>query len=277
MRMPNGSVACALLLAGFCSGSPASAHEFWIEPSSFRPAVGEVVNVGLRVGDLPQLEPVPRRADRIEKFIVAGPGGEESVRGEDGTDPAGNFTPGQPGLYVIAFRSKQSRIELEAEKFESYLREVGLDRVIEERAASGQSAVPGREIYSRCAKSLVVAGNPAPASADRALGLRLELIVRDMPRDAAPRGTMSVQLLFEGKPCEGALVKAWGPDRTAKPVSVRSDRDGQVKLPVTGAGSWVITAVHMIAAPKDSNAEWESLWASLTLEVMAETAEKPRE
>ncbi len=265
MHMPDRSIACALLLAGCIGGSPASAHEFWIEPSSFRPAVGELVKVGLRVGDRPQLEPVVRRADRIEKFIVAGPGGEEAVRGEDGTDPAGQFTPGQPGLHVIAFRSKPSRIELEADKFESYLREVGLDGVIEKRAARGQSAEPGREIYSRCAKSLVVAGNPAPASADRALGLRLELVVRDVPQDAGAPGAMGVQLLFEGKPCAGALVKAWGPDRTAKPVSVRSDKDGLVKLPVTGAGSWVIAAVHMVAAPEGTNADWESLWASLTL------------
>ncbi len=265
MTTSNRSIACAILLAGCCSGSPASAHEFWIEPSSFRPAVGALVSVGLRVCDLPQLEPVPRRADRIEKFFVAWPGGEEPVRGEDGADPAGTFTPGQPGLYVIAYRSKPSRIELNAEKFESYLREVGLDRVIDERAASGQSAQPGREIYSRCAKSLVVAGDPAPASADKALGMRLELIVRDMPQGDAPRGAMGVQLLFEGKPCEGVLVKAWGPDRAAKPLTARSDRDGLVKLPVTGAGSWVVTAVHMIAAPSDSNADWESLWASLTL------------
>jgi len=30
--------------------APAFAHDFWMEASSFRPAVGSVVTIGLRVG-----------------------------------------------------------------------------------------------------------------------------------------------------------------------------------------------------------------------------------
>jgi uncharacterized GH25 family protein len=262
----------ALLLAAWLPGPSAQAHEFWIEPSSHRPAAGEAVQVGLRVGDLPEFEKVPRRADRIEKFFVAGPGGEAPIAGADGHDPAGSFQPREPGLYVVAYRSRPSRIELEPEKFESYLREAGLERVIEERSARGESARPGREIYSRCAKSLVVAGGAATEHADRELGLRLELVARRLPRTATGPGAMGLQLLYEGKPCSGALVKAWGPDRRAKPLTARSAADGTVNLPVEGAGTWVVAAVHMVAAPEGADAEWESLWASLTLELPAPMA-----
>ena len=30
------------------------------------------------------------------------------------------------------------------------------------------------------------------------------------------------------------------------------------------AGAWLIKAVHMIRAPSDAGADWESFWASLT-------------
>ena len=33
-----------------------------------------------------------------------------------------------------------------------------------------------------------------------------------------------------------------------------------------GAGVWLIKSVQMIDAPRGSNAEWESLWASLTFD-----------
>ena len=36
-----------------------------------------------------------------------------------------------------------------------------------------------------------------------------------------------------------------------------------------GAGVWLIKAVHMIAAPPGSGAEWESFWASLTFALPA--------
>jgi len=32
---------------------------------------------------------------------------------------------------------------------------------------------------------------------------------------------------------------------------------------------WLVKTVHMVPAPADSGADWESLWASLTFEIPA--------
>ena len=51
----------------------------------------------------------------------------------------------------------------------------------------------------------------------------------------------------------------------ARIVSARTDRMGRVRLPLDGAGMWLVKAVHVTrgSRPRD----WNSLWASLTFEV----------
>src|SRR5207248_2183584 len=52
--------------------SRASAHDFWIEPSNFRPAVGERVAAALRVGQKLAGDPLPRIPMLIDRFVLKG-------------------------------------------------------------------------------------------------------------------------------------------------------------------------------------------------------------
>ena len=62
---PIASIAAVLLTAGeLC------AHDFWIEPSTFRPAPGATVAIGLRVGQNFVGDPVPRSSQLLERFVV---------------------------------------------------------------------------------------------------------------------------------------------------------------------------------------------------------------
>ena len=54
-------------------------------------------------------------------------------------------------------------------------------------------------------------------------------------------------------------------DPSAK-LTMRTDSQGRVSFPLQRAGMWLIKAVHMMAAPAGSGADWESIWASLTFE-----------
>ena len=58
----------------------AAAHDFWIEPSTFRPAPGEEFTVALRVGEHFRGEPVPRDERRIKKFFLVSNRGESPIR-----------------------------------------------------------------------------------------------------------------------------------------------------------------------------------------------------
>jgi len=81
-----------------------------------------------------------------------------------------------PGLLVLGYQSRPKPIVLPAATFNQYLKEEGLDAITELRARRNQTGSDAREIFTRCAKSLVRYGMPAGAQADRALGFTLELV-----------------------------------------------------------------------------------------------------
>lgn len=299
-EVPHPRRLTALLLAAI--GVPAVAHDFWILPDSFTPQPGGVVRVGLRVGDDFPGEPVPRNAARIIRFVAAGPAGEVDVLGADGRDPAGLVKPTRAGTYVLGYRSNHAFVELPAEKFEAYLQSEGLQQIVALRRERDQSAAPGREVYSRCAKAIIHVGAlaqpatpgaprdaaaTAPAASDasadagfnRPLGFTLELIPELDPAALRPGDSLPLRLLFNGRPLAGALVDAATPGDPDGGATARTDPDGRLRLALRRPGLWKIAAVHMTEAPAGADADWESFWATLTFEIGRPTAspgEPPR-
>jgi uncharacterized GH25 family protein len=264
--MRRSTPAVVLALAGLAAA--ARAHDFWIEPSTFHPAPGGDVTVSLRVGQGFRGDPVPRNPALIQRFAQIGERGETPIDGLPGADPAGEFRVSGPGLVWIAYRSGRSPVSLEADKFEKYLVEEGLESVSALRRQRGESGKPGREVFSRSVKSLLVA-EPAGAGAkgfDRALGLPLELVFRKDPFRAVP-GKLPLSLLADGKPLSGALVVAMEQSAPESRVSGRTDAKGGVALDLSRKGIWLIKAVRMTPAPAGVDADWESVWTSLTFEV----------
>ena len=254
-------------LALFFAAAPLFAHDFWIEPSTFHPEVGATVGVALRVGEGFRGDPVPGMPGRIQRFVLVSPSGETPVDGVESQDPAGVVRITGPGIQVVGYRSNTSRVDLEAEKFEQYLKEEGLEGIVAERARRGESAKPSREIYSRCAKSLLAAGGGGKTGYDRELGFTLELIPEKNPYAGRAVGLFPVRLTYRGAALPGALVVALNRDAPEKRLSARTDAQGRVSLALATSGAWLVKAVHMAPAPAESGADWESLWASLTFEV----------
>jgi uncharacterized GH25 family protein len=261
-------------------GAALSAHDFWIEASTFEPRLGDAIKLHLRVGERFAGEPMARNSSRIEKFVVSGPSGERPVPGRDGMDPAGLLRLDEPGLWHVAYRSRPSPVQLSAESFEQYLREEGLEAVSKDRAARGESAMPGRERFSRSVKALLrVAGDGDMKGFDRALGLTLELVLGADPA-AAPNGRVPVTLRHEGQPLAAALVAGYRKQAGAVGAGVeafrgRTDRDGRVVVPVE-PGVWLLKSVHMQRAAADAGAEWESVWTALTFQVPSSSGDPRR-
>lgn len=246
---------------------PVAAHDFWIQPSSFTPPAGSIVQIKLRVGDDFPGEPVARNAAQIETFFVHGPDGRRPVAGGNGGDPAGTVRVTSEGTYLIGYRSRPTPVRLQAAAFERYLKEEGLERIIELRARNGQSSVPGRERFSRSVKSLLHVGGAAPVGHDMALGLMLEIVPDTHPSHLPADGRMGFRLLYDGRPLEGALVVAipqFGAARGASArLQARTTVDGRVELALK-PGAWTLKAVHMVPAAAAADADWESIWTSLT-------------
>ncbi|MFO0933962.1 MAG: DUF4198 domain-containing protein [Planctomycetota bacterium] len=280
MRLPSRSLLLSTL-ALLALPLPALAHDFWVEAAPATADAGALVRLHLRVGEAYEGEPVTRNAERIERFALVTADGDVPIVGQEGADPAGLLRPTDAGLHLVVYRSRRTSIELPAAKFEAYLREEGLDAVIAARKAAGTSAMPGREVYSRCAKSMFRTRGPAAAGPrgpeprfDHATGLRLELIPDADPTTSAGRGALPLRLHLDGAALAGALVVARPKADPSAERRARTDAEGRVRLELDRPGPWLVTSVHMLAAPKDTGADWESLWASLTFEVPAPPAPK---
>jgi uncharacterized GH25 family protein len=264
----RGGRAGLLAAALACLPAAAGAHDFWIEPSSFRPALGSELAVSLRVGQDFRGDPVPRNPNLVQRFVLVSGAGEKPVGGFPGADPAGLVQIDQPGILWIAYRSGRTPVTLEAEKFEKYLADEGLDGILKIRKERSENAKPGREVFSRSVKSMLVAGGAPGAGKgfDLVLGLTLELVPEKNPSQLGPDGTLPLRLLYEGKPLEGALIVAMNQAEPDKKVTARTSRRGSAVLRLPRKGVWLIKAVHMIPAPAGVDADWESIWASLTFE-----------
>jgi len=242
------------------------AHDMWIDPTTFLPASGEIVGVRLRVGQDLLGDPIPRDPSSINQFVVEDPEGRKPVVGRSGADPAGFVRASIPGMLVIGYRSNPAPVELAAEKFTQYLKEEGLDAIAALRASRNQTATPARELFSRCAKSLVLSDAAKAGPGDRALGFPLELVAERSPYALKNGDELPVRLMYGNKPLAGALVVAISRSNPARKIAARTNPDGRVRLSLGAGGMWLVKAVHMIPAPAGSGADWESFWASLTFE-----------
>jgi uncharacterized GH25 family protein len=278
MSLPLRAAMCrrlgVLVMAALAlNHAPLFAHDLWLEPTTFSPEPGQVVGVRLRVGHLLLMsDPLPRDPALVKQFVVEDAAGRQPVYGRDGADPAGLLRVAMPGLLVIGYHSHPSAIELPADKFNQYVQEEGLEAVAALRTRRNETGASAHERFSRCAKSLLLAGAPSEAQGDRLLGFPLELVAEQNPYALRAGEELSVRLTYENRPLAGALVVALNRRAPAEKLAARTDHAGRVRFRLRPGGMWLVKAVHMVPAPAGANAQWESFWASLTFELRTSNA-----
>lgn len=268
-------------LAVVLIATAALAHEFWLQPASFRVAVGASVPLRLLVGANFVGETWPRPTRRVRRFVRLGPAGPADSTELRPALLADSVAPAvacpTAGTHLVVLVSAPSFIELPPDQFTAYLREEGLDFALYYRQKNQQTTTkPGREAYRRCAKTLVLAGlasNPADTIYRRVLGLPLELVPEQNPYRLKAGASLTVRVLRLGKPVSGALVQIWeanaataSPAGTAARFASRTNNNGRVLLRLPGSGPYLLAANFMEKAPAAlaSRADWLSTWATLT-------------
>lgn len=249
-----------------------SAHEFWIEPTTFNPAPNQPVGLGLRVGERFKGEPVARDPLKIESFVVRGPHYfTKLVEGEPGAEPAGVVTLEHHGMHVVGYRNKRTHIELEAEKFEEYLRSEGLDRIIQIRKERGESDKPGREVYSRAAKTILNVGEPSAMAMEPNFRYTFEIVpLRNPATLRLGQDDFTVRCVQQGAvPVKKLAVFAERRDDPSEPMRAETDEDGRATFRFDRPGVWMVRAILMTPAAEGLNADWESIWATLVFEIPA--------
>lgn len=268
MRRPLLVVLVAL--ATFSSAvRDAAAHDYWLVSNALyvaRPP--RTLGVSMFVGDgFVAEEEKPHASGRTERLDVvtrAGrtPFGDASA---DGALPALRVTVRDEGGYLIVLHRNAARIELEAAKFETYLKEEGLEAISAERARRGEGAKPGRERYVRFLKTLVQVGDDRDDVFATESGEALGIVPRQNPVFVAPGGTLDVRLVLRGAPLAGTKVEALsrvGSDIRA--AAYVTDRDGNARITIDRRGAWLLRAVHMARCEGCEDADWQSAWTTYT-------------
>lgn len=287
-------IARRLALIVFLSGAlSAQAHEFWISPAPAPLKVGDVARLTLQVGQYFVGDTLPFAGPQtvaLRHYSAAGVRDLAPFLAMRAVLPVLSLSLPTVGTQMVIFDSQPNFISLPADTFHAYLHDEGLDFIKTARLASGSVTKPGRERYRRFVKTLVRVDAAAPPDGDAKVaepavkdatyairtGQRLELLPLSNPLNMAPGDALGVQVLFEGAPLAGALVKAWnkgdagpGGQRDGQTVIIRAttSADGRVTLNLPYAGAWMVSVVHMIPAVGVKDIDWDSLWGNLSFSV----------
>ncbi len=255
-----------LLLFIAVVASPVVAHEFWLQPNTYTPAPESKVSIDHNYGQYFKGDGLPYVGEWHQRYVVWDAGKLRKVSGFDGDLPAIQMAFDDDGLKIFGyFGTPEPQVYDTLEKYEKYVRKVGLDHIVDKHRERGKPKTKIRELYARNAKLLLGVGNAQ--GTDRALGLPLELVAGLNPYRLKPGETLPVSLLYKGSPIEGVAIFTFSAADPKKPVKAVTDANGRAAIALPASGAYLLNAVHMFEPATGEKADWTSLWASLTFAV----------
>jgi uncharacterized GH25 family protein len=243
------------------------AHEFWLQPQKFFLKLNEKTNIDVYVGENYAGKKVDASKFTVSKLTHYGKGIEEDFMNKlstkDSVKIEASFST--EGNHLVAFNNTNKFIELKAAKFNEYLKGEGLENIIKLRKQQGKENADGREFYQRCVKTLFQVGDVQDETYKQNTGMRLEVIALENPYLVKDKKNIQFKILFENKAVTNALVLAWhSNDGKTTVEKMRSNKEGEVIIPITKTGRWMISTVKMIPITNNQKADYQSFWGSYT-------------
>lgn len=258
-----------ILVAGVLavlSSASLAAHDFWLAAEPWTPAAGTPVTITAGIGErFPTRTGFRARDNWLAGWRLIGPGGDmpgTPIFRKLGDEMAADVALPAAGAYLgVALVSAQV-IEMKGPEFTDYLKEEGLERVIEARRAAGESEQSTKERYARYAKLALRTGAGSGAHLTRPVGIKAEFVPAADPTAVRAGQPLTVQLLVDGAPVANASVAAVRAGDGGL-LSATTDASGRATFTIDREGAWLIKTVHMVRLPQPADAEWESFWVTL--------------
>ena len=210
---------CLLCLISLLSvSSVLNAHEFWLEPLDFTVERGDSLQADIKVGQDLDGDTYAYYPSNFERFDLTVSDVTSPPKNRFAQKPAVDQTTTKDGLHVLTYQSKPSRLRYEKrEKFESFLKNEGIEWVLDEHKKRGLPPLDFTELFKRFAKSLIKVGEGK--GQDRLMGLPFEWVVLTNPYTQSSSETVTAQLFFEGKPFAASHVNVFIRRADANPGS----------------------------------------------------------
>ena len=267
-RAKKGIVGAAIALVLPLS---ASAHDFWLQPTTFTLAPGQTTAMIVEVGHGRDRQKSLIEADRITRFDAFGSDGRKDIRswlklGDANRDTQLSFA--KPGLQLLSFETNGTYSDLPDIRYNDYIKFEGLTPAIAQRERLHQTTADGKEVYSRRAKAMIQVGPYTKADdavATHVVGLSLEIVPDVNPYAPGFKGALPVHIYFDGKPLAGATVMMNNLDFDDRPTQiVLSDASGRATLNFPHLGLWQANVVWTRPIQNDPKADFETTFSSLT-------------
>ena len=252
------SVGCPLLVR---------AHEFWLEPTEYAPTLNKKIELRLKTGENFKGSINPYLSSNFLKFTSQQGKTVRNIEGFDGNDdPAAVLTFKNRGLTIITYHKKFGYLKYKNfDGFKNFLIKEGLGHFLAQHTAQNKKKTNIEEKYYRAAKLLLNVGQNGQGQ-DRFTGMPLELVAEQNPYTLQPGEPLAIRLLQNGKPVEGALIRAF-PQSNAEEVQLKkTDQDGRAIIPMPSSGPWLLNTVQYLEPKLNDGVDWVSIWASLTFE-----------
>ena len=258
-------------LLSFCFAIPILlAHEFWIQPQQFIVQPGTRLPISLFVGENFQGERWANRyerTERIEHYSIGSPANLTAFLPKVDSLPF-YVSVNNPGTHMIYVHSHPSYIELDAEKFNAYLKEDGIDNILKWREENQQMDKPAREKYERFAKTIIQCSKTLINVYEQPTGGKLEMMLGANPYNLPNNGLIPVRINFEGKPLPGKQVTVWQKDLKGKFLGKKNyttDVNGTCSFKPDKRGLYMVSTVHMVPS-SDTSYDYHSYWGSVSFQ-----------
>ena len=251
-------------------GGSAFAHEFWFMAEDFTLDGGTQVRAHIRNGSHMVGVDLPYLPDNLPRFEVVLGDTVTPITARLGDSPAVNVAVAGTGLAVLVAQTTDLTVTYdEFAVFQTFTQHKAMPQIAEEHKARGLPDAGFSETFKRYAKGLVAIGDGA--GADRALGMRIEIVARANPYTDDLSQGMPLQVLLDGKPRVGAqlLMLATAADGTVSETPYVTDAEGMAVVAAVSGSTYLADSVDIYALENDpaTGPVWHSDWASLTYAV----------
>ncbi|MEJ8842552.1 DUF4198 domain-containing protein [Lacibacter sp. H375] len=246
---------------------PALAHEFWLEPQQYIFSRTDEINIRFRVGESFTGENWKGSHEKISelKLYYADIVDDMSDAVSDEEGDSLQFSIHEEGTAVVTFNNINSFIELEAERFNVYLSDDGLQSAIDYRKQNNETDSLGRDFYQRSVKTIMQIGALKTEVYKKQTALPVDIIPLSHPYKLNNGDTLKVKVLFRGEALANTKIRTWHKLLgKVRDTSFMSNAKGEISFPVSTTGEWMLSCVVMIRLLNDPKAQWQSYWGSLT-------------
>lgn len=251
--------------------SSAQAHDFWLAPETYSPAVNETFGLSIMMGHPEDQMRWPAAPHRIVALRSVGPNGITDHQASIAENTKSQSIPmklQEHGLHVITIETTQAVSELRAKKFNAYLEEEGLTPIKIDRVQKGKMDDLGTEVYSRRGKALIQVGDIPdvdPSYLSQPMGLTLEIVPQLHPARIEKGELMSATIYYRGKPTRGVTVGLIDLEGDKGLVEItKSDQSGHIHIPRPEDGTWMLHAVWAAPLPDGNRADYTTVFSSLS-------------